>query len=132
MLRWACERARLELDELVHRIPQLPAWERGEKHPTLKQLERFARATHTPIGYLFLSEPPMERIPIPDFRTIENEVARPSPELLDTIYAMQRRQAWLREERIECEAEPLDFVGSARLTDDPGPHCSHASRPLAW
>ena len=57
MLRWACERARLEPDALAHRIPQLPAWERGEKQPTLKQLEAFARATHTPVGFLFLPEP---------------------------------------------------------------------------
>ena len=27
--------------------------------------------------------------------------------------------AWLREDRIECEAEPLEFVGSARLSDGP-------------
>ena len=32
---------------------------------------------------------------------------------------MQRRLAWLREDRIECEVEPLNFVGSARLSDDP-------------
>jgi Zn-dependent peptidase ImmA (M78 family) len=38
---------------------------------------------------------------------------------MDTIYAMQRRQAWLREDRLECEAPPLPFVGDARLSDDP-------------
>ena len=32
---------------------------------------------------------------------------------------MQRRLAWQREDRIECDTEPLDFVGSARLSDDP-------------
>lgn len=32
---------------------------------------------------------------------------------------MQHRQDWLREERREGEGEPLDFVGSARLSDDP-------------
>jgi len=119
MLRWACDRAGFDIGELTHRIPQLPAWVREESKPTLKQLERFAKATHTPIGYFFLPEPPEERIPIPDFRTIGNDVDRPSPDLLDTIYTMQRRQAWLRDERIECDAEPLDFVGNARLTDDP-------------
>lgn len=119
LLRWACERAGFKPADLAHRIPQLPAWERGEKQPTLKQLEKFASVTHTPMGYLFLPEPPEERIPIPDFRTIANELSRPSPDLLDTIYAMQRRQAWLRGELLDCEAEPLDSVGSARLMDDP-------------
>jgi Zn-dependent peptidase ImmA (M78 family) len=45
--------------------------------------------------------------------------APPSPDLLDTLYTMQRRQAWLRESQIESETEPLAFVGSARLDDDP-------------
>jgi Zn-dependent peptidase ImmA (M78 family)/transcriptional regulator with XRE-family HTH domain len=119
LLRWACDRARTPLDALATKFPQLPAWEREERRPTLKQLESFARATHVPIGYLFLPEPPEERMPIPDFRTVGDAIGHPSPDLLDTIYAMQSRQAWLREERIECEAEPLDFVGSARLSDDP-------------
>jgi Zn-dependent peptidase ImmA (M78 family) len=44
---------------------------------------------------------------------------RPSPDLLDTIYAMQRRQDWLREERIDGEADPLEFVGNAQLDDEP-------------
>ncbi len=119
MLRWACERADRELSDLAGRVPGLIAWERGEKKPTLKQLEDFAKATHVPFGYLFLSEPPEEDIPIPDFRTVGERVRRPSPGLLDTIYSMQRRVAWLREERLECEAEPIEFVGNANLSDDP-------------
>ena len=119
LLRWACERAGYSVDDLVGRVPGLRAWERGEKQPTVRQLEDFAKATHVPLGYLFLPAPPEERVPIPDFRTIQEEIRRPSPDLLDTIYGMQRRQAWLREERMEYETEPLDFVGSARLTDDP-------------
>lgn len=119
MLRWALERAGMDVRELEPRFPRLPAWELGEERPTLKQLEAFAKATHAPFGYLFLPEPPEERIPIPDFRTIGGKINRPSPNLLDTIYTMQRRLAWLREDRIECETEPLDFVGSARLSDDP-------------
>ena len=45
--------------------------------------------------------------------------AKPSPDLLDTLYTMQRRQAWLRESLVEHEAEPLPLVGSARLGDEP-------------
>ena len=119
MFRWACERAGYDVQDLAHRLPGLPAWERGEGNPTLRQLESFAKATHAPLGYFFLPTPPDERVPIPDFRTLGSEIRRPSPNLLDTIYAMQRRQDWLREDRVECEAEPFDFVGSARLTDDP-------------
>lgn len=119
LLRWACERSRIDELELSARFPQVEAWERGEKQPTLKQLEAFAKATHTPLGYFFLPEPPVERLPIQDFRTVRDGVARPSADLLDTIYAMQRRQDWLREERREGDGESLDLVGSARLTDEP-------------
>ncbi|MGH2359900.1 MAG: ImmA/IrrE family metallo-endopeptidase, partial [bacterium] len=119
MLRWARERAGFEPGDLTHRIPQLLAWERGEKQPTFKQLEAFARATHTPFGFLFLPEPPEEHLPIPDLRTLAHRPVRPSPDLLDTIYAMQRRQDWLREERLEAETNALEFVGTARLNDEP-------------
>ena len=44
---------------------------------------------------------------------------RPSPDLLDTLYTMRRRQEWLRESLVENDAEPLPFVGSARLADEP-------------
>lgn len=117
LLRWACERARFDIGALAHRIPQLPAWERGEASPTLKQLERFARATHTPIGYLFLQEPLIERVPIPDFRTAgAGQVARPSPGMLDTVYACQQRQEWYRDFARSTGEAPLGFVGAAGLT----------------
>lgn len=120
MIRWARERADLAVEDLSKKFPKLAAWERGEAQPTLKQLETFSKATCVPFGYLFLPEPPEERLPIPDFRTVSGkEVRRPSPDLLDTIYAMQRRRSWLRETLIEDEAEPLTFVGSALLSDDP-------------
>lgn len=117
---WATKRARLDPADLYHRFKGLPDWESGKKGPTLKQLEAFANATHTPIGYFFLPEPPHEEIPIPDLRTLRNQgLHQPSPDLLDTIHVMQRRQAWLREELIECDADSLDFVASARISDNP-------------
>lgn len=119
LLRWARSRAGLPIEELIGRFPKLAVWERGELSPTFSQLEAFAKATRVPFGFLFLPEPPDLPMPIPDFRTLSNRQAGAvSPDLLDTIYAMQRRQAWLREERLDCHAEPLAFVGSARLADD--------------
>jgi len=120
MLRWACERSGRDMADLAARVPQLPAWVQGERQPTLKQLEKLATATRTPFGYLFLAAPPEERLPVPDFRTVWGvSRARPSADLLDTLYCMQRRQDWLRENLIESDLEPLSFVGGARLTDAP-------------
>jgi Zn-dependent peptidase ImmA (M78 family) len=119
LLRWACERAGFDTDELVERIPQLPAWERGEVKPTLKQIERFAQAVHAPVGYLFLPEPSVERVPIPDFRTIGNEYTdHPSPDLLDTIYVCQQRQEWYRDFARSTGETACSFVGAADLAND--------------
>ncbi|MHB0970002.1 MAG: ImmA/IrrE family metallo-endopeptidase [Thermoanaerobaculia bacterium] len=108
----------IERNTLEQRFPRLPAWENGEP-PTFRQLEDFAKATHTPIGYLFLSEPPVERIPIPDFRTIESaRLSRPSPDLLDTIHLCQQRQEWFREFARTTAQRPLSFVASASVSSD--------------
>lgn len=118
MLHWAYARSGIGREVLAGRFPQLPAWENGEKKPTLRQLEAFARTTHTPIGYYFMGEPPDERVPIADFRTIaDTSVSRPSGDLLDTVYLCQRRQYWY-EEFMRTEGEPpLPFVGSVALSD---------------
>src|SRR3954449_2193403 len=119
LLRWARERSGLDPAALAHRFPQLDAWEHREAMPTLKQLEAFAKATHTPVGYLFLQEPPIERVPIPDFRTVGNErIEQPSPDLLDTIYICQQRQEWYRDFARTTGEAPLPFVGSMQLTSD--------------
>jgi Zn-dependent peptidase ImmA (M78 family) len=116
MLRWARERARIDEHMLADKFPKLSEWESGDKLPTLKQLEKYAHATYAPIGFLFLSTPPEERMPIPDFRTMANqEMVRPSPNLLETIYTCQQRQSWYRDYAQSHSIPPLDFIGSATL-----------------
>jgi Zn-dependent peptidase ImmA (M78 family) len=120
LLQWARDRSGLPPDIVQLKFPKLGAWESGDAQPTLKQLETFARVTRTPLGMLFLQEPPDLALPIPDFRTVADQpVALPSPELLDTIYAMQRRQLWMRDYLVDSDAEPLSFVGSIDTTADP-------------
>src|SRR5438105_372177 len=54
-------------------------------------------------------------IPIPDFCTVgDTPIDRPSPNLIETIQVMQRRQAWMREYVTDEGQEPLDYVGSAK------------------
>ena len=116
LLSWARERAGLETDALAHRFPKLAEWEQGSLKPTLRQIEKFATATHTPIGFLFLQEPPVESVPIPDFRTVRNKrIRRPSPDLLDMIYVCQQRQEWYRDFARSERLSVLPFVGSATL-----------------
>ncbi|MEM6689738.1 MAG: DNA-binding protein, partial [Planctomycetota bacterium] len=113
LLQWAITRSGLQEEDLRERFPKLDEWLSGKRSPTFRQLEEFARVTMTPFGLMFLPEPPVEKFSIPDFRTRGNKpVATFSPNLIDTLQAMQRRQAWMREWLIEQGAEPLAFVGS--------------------
>ncbi|TAK24844.1 MAG: ImmA/IrrE family metallo-endopeptidase [Chloroflexota bacterium] len=119
LLRWARDRSRVDGERLAARFPSFEAWERGDKQPTLKQVEAFAKVTHTPVGYLFLPAPPVERVPIPDLRTRKNRpIDTPSPDLLDTLYQCQQRQSWYREFAQWVGEAPRDFVGSVLPSDD--------------
>jgi len=115
LIRWAIERSRLPFDDLAKAFPKLKEWQGGQKSPTAKQLEDFAKKTMTPLGYFFLDSPPDETLPIPDFRTVgDTPIKRPSPNLIETLQAMQRRQAWMREYVIDDGQDPLQFVASAK------------------
>ncbi len=116
---WARERANLPIDSLTKQFPKYKDWELGNSSPTFKQLQKFAKKTHAPIGYFFCTELPKELLPIPDFRTIGGEcVEKPSINLIDTIYLCQRRQSWYREYALSEGLAPLKFVGSASLNSD--------------
>ena len=114
-LRWARLRASLDEDALAGRLRLKPeevrTWETTGAI-TLALLEKLANKTKTPIGFLFLDEPPEERLPIEDFRTVEGSPpATPSAELLDTVNDCQRRQDWYREHQVSLGEDPLPFVG---------------------
>jgi Zn-dependent peptidase ImmA (M78 family)/transcriptional regulator with XRE-family HTH domain len=119
LLRWACQRSGKPESALAERFSRLNDWLSGAKQPTINQLENFAKATRTPFGFFFLPEPPVEKIPIPDFRTLGGErVKHPSPDLLDTIYLCQQRQDWYRQNALVLGEPPLDFIGSATVQSD--------------
>lgn len=115
VLRWARERAGFDPGELAGKLQVKPErileWERSGEI-SMAQVGRLAQRTYTPEGWLFLDALPDDSLPIADFRTVGNRPWRgPSPNLLDTVYAMQRRQAWMREELLLEEADPLEFMG---------------------
>ena len=119
LLNWALNRARLNVEGLSTDFPKIQEWLRGEAQPTMKQLERFAKKTHAAIGYFFLPEPPVEILPIHDFRRMADAHPRqPSPNLLDTLYLCQQRQEWYRDYLLLHHQAPLEFVGAAQLAED--------------
>lgn len=117
LISWAMNRSGKDPQGLSSQFKDLADWLNGTKQPTYIQLEHYAAATLTPLGDFFLSEPPIDEVPIPDFRTIGNKVlAQPSPDLLETIYLCEQRQDWYQQHAISSGAEPLSFVGSVQLS----------------
>jgi Zn-dependent peptidase ImmA (M78 family) len=120
VLHWAVSRSGLTADTLQRKFPKLRKWETGKSEPTLRQLESLAKATLTPLGFLFLAKPPAERLPIPHFRTFAEEPQRlPSPDFIETIQMMQQRQSWMRDFLIEKGQDRLPFIQSTNLGDAP-------------
>ena len=122
VLRWARERAKLQPKELAKKMgvkghERVLKWE-DDGVISVAQVDKLAKCTYTPLGFLYSKEPPDERLPIADFRSQES-TPPPSPALLETVYLMQRRQGWMRDELIEDGAEPLDFVGAYGLNSQP-------------
>jgi Zn-dependent peptidase ImmA (M78 family) len=119
LLEWARERAGLTEKELEHRFPAFSGWVAGTSTPTLRQLDAFAQATHSPVGFLLLDAPPHEELPLPDLRTMGNAaVSRPSGDLLDTIYDCQQRQDWYREFARTSREDVVPLVGSLGADSD--------------
>lgn len=123
MLRWARERASLSLDHFAAKLKvktdKLRSWEEGTDRPSLSQAEKIAKKTHVPLGYLFLSTPPKEELPIPDLRSYEGTpMDQPSTNFLDLIRDVQFQHDWYRDYLIEYGEGPLPFVGSYKLTNN--------------
>jgi len=119
VLRWARERAGMDPHVLAEALKTgdetVESWENTGKL-TFSLLQRLARVTRTPEGQLFLSEPPEEKMPVPDFRIVAGQAARPaSPELLDALHDARRKQDWYREYLLAMGAGPVAFVGSLSL-----------------
>ena len=123
VLSWARRRRDLDADGLARKLGVKPekvkAWESGDGRPTFRQAQRMADALHIPFGYLFLREPPAEKLPIPDLRTVGDKPPRePSPDFLDLVNDVLTKQQWYREYREAEGADPLPFVGRYGVNDD--------------
>jgi Zn-dependent peptidase ImmA (M78 family)/transcriptional regulator with XRE-family HTH domain len=116
VLRWARERAAIPVDAVAEKLKtdtaKVLAWEDGAARPTFKQAEKIAAFFHIPFGFLFLPEPPVETLPIPDLRT-RNGMPREgfSADVLDLLRDVMFKRDWYRDYLENHGAEPLPFVG---------------------
>lgn len=119
LIDWAIIRSGNNLEDFYAQNPKVEAWAKGEKSPTVKQLEKFTHKVHVPFGYLFLPHPPEETIPMPFFRTGKKTPSeRVSLNVFHTVQIIQDRQDWLTEYLEELEFPDLNFVGKFSLKDN--------------
>jgi len=124
VLSWARNRSFLSQDVLAQkaqvRSDALALWERGETRPSFRQAQKLAKTLRIPFGYLFVSEPPQETVPLPDLRTVGDVESCPlSINFVDLIYDVLRKHQWYIENLYEEEATQLDFVGSFNISNNP-------------
>jgi Zn-dependent peptidase ImmA (M78 family) len=116
MLRWASERTGLDAHDLATSVKKpvevVLGWFDGTATPTFKQAQELARRLRVPFGYLFLAEPPDDRLPLADFRRHPGQQrATASVDLRDVISDALLKQDWYRDFRLESEAGPVPVVG---------------------
>lgn len=116
ILTWSRLRAGLSTEQLARKLPvkteRLESWEAGKAKPTFLQAQKWANAAHIPFGFLFLPQPPVESLPLPDLRTVGGLAPdRPSLNLLDTVKDAIRKQDWYLDYLQEHERPHLDYVG---------------------
>lgn len=114
MLTWAIERAGHNVAVYLDKHPNVTKWVKNEKQPTERQLEEFAKSVHIPYGYLFLSEPSHEEVPIPMFRGCAVN-GKFNLNVYDTVLSVQRRQEWLTDYLVENEYEVCSCIGIISL-----------------
>ncbi len=97
----------------------LDSWAENQRQPTFSQIENASNKLRIPFGYFFLDTPPIEDIPLLEYRTVDSiELEHPSRELIDTIHDMEYIQEWMKEELLLEESNRLSFVGQLRSSQD--------------
>lgn len=118
VLSWAVERSQKGSEVINSAFPKFQKWLNGESAPTMAELKKFAKAVYLPAPILLLPNPLSETMPIQDFRG-KTKNTNPSPNLMDTVHTCLKRQEWYRQFINLSGENPLDFVDSATITENP-------------
>lgn len=107
----------LETSQL--KASQIKAWEEGRGLPTHAQAEALANKLQLPLVVLFLSDPPVMDIPVPDLRTVSGAPVRDaSVEFSRVISKALVQRDWYREDQLRRNRSPFPFVGRFAITDN--------------
>lgn len=124
MITWARKRAGYSVQQLAAALrverQNVEAWEGGNQLPSFKKAGEAAGRLRIPFGFLFLSEPPHEDMPLPDLRTVGNvRPSNPSLDFREVVNDAVLRQQWYSDYLREGGARQIPFVGSCGIGDGP-------------
>lgn len=114
LLVWARESAGVDVEAAAKRVgvtaERVDAWEAGESRPTVVQLRSLAALYKRPLAIFYLPEPPIEFMPLRDYRRLpDSEMGRLSPRLLASI----RRAQAVREAALELRDSADETIAPA-------------------
>jgi Zn-dependent peptidase ImmA (M78 family) len=116
VLNWAINRSRTSVEAVAKRLKVQPeaieAWCKEDgPHPPFDKAQLFAKLLHVPFGFLFLSQPPTDDLPLPDFRGFDHRYV-PSADLRELLNDILVKKDWYHEYEEQRRATPRKFVGS--------------------
>lgn len=124
ILIWARETAGLSLEEAtkalgISAVERLQAFESGDASPSRPQLLNMSKQYRRSLLNFYLSSPPRKGDRGQDFRTLPPDHSITDDALLDALIRdLKARQNLVRSVlEDEEDAEPLPFVGSAKMAD---------------
>ncbi|MFD1901037.1 hypothetical protein GQR36_15430 [Enterococcus termitis] len=109
------------IDDLVqdNQLKNITEWLNLTIKPTFNQLNQLSKKIKVPFGYLLLNEVQSEDNKLINYRTIlNNDVSKPSRDLLDTISDMEEKQNWMVDYLIRNGYQELSFIGSTSANQD--------------
>lgn len=123
VLAWAVDRAEIPLDAVAKKVnvkpERLVTWIGGEERPTFRQAQSLSSALHIPFGYLFLKEPPEEKLAIPDLRTVGGDPARKLDlNFRDLLSDVLFKRDWFRDFIRDHSGRELEFIGKFGASDN--------------
>lgn len=124
VLAWARLESGYAVDRVAHRLgtreDRVQAWERGEAHPTLRQVQELAAFFHRPLGLFFQPRPPKIEPLAADYRRLPGVVSgHESPEMRLAIRQMLLRRDAMSNLLDELGEDLPEFSLLAHLGEKP-------------
>ncbi len=124
LLVWARKSIGLSVSDAARKIREsaerIEAWEAGDAAPTIAQLRKAANAYKRPLGVFYLPEPPLDFMPLADFRTLSESDEGLSADLrLEIRRAQEQRELHIELLEILSVDEPVAPRVTLQGLEDP-------------